>query len=74
MSDRFLDSDRRTFIKRGLLAGGSLALAGVGKPAPAQAKRTAKRKVHRSAPTRRPPNILVILVDQLRAPAWVPAA
>jgi arylsulfatase A-like enzyme len=74
MSDRFLDSDRRTFIKRGLLAGGSLALAGAGKPAPAQARRTAKRKVHRSAPTSRPPNILVILVDQLRAPAWVPAS
>ncbi len=74
MSDRFLDSDRRTFIKRGLLAGGSLALAGMGEPAAAQAKRTAKRKLRRSAPTRRSPNILVILVDQLRAPAWVPAS
>jgi arylsulfatase A-like enzyme len=68
------DSDRRTFIKRGLLTGGSLALAAAGAPTPAQAKRTAKRKIPRSNAARRPPNILVILVDQMRAPAWVPAS
>jgi arylsulfatase A-like enzyme len=70
MPDQFIDSDRRTFIKRGLLAGGSLALAGAG--APAQARRP--RRVLRAGSVRRPPNILVILVDQLRAPAWVPAS
>jgi arylsulfatase A-like enzyme len=80
MPDRFIEadsdrrSDRRTFIKRGLLAGGSLALAGAGAPTAAQAKRTIRRKLRRSTPTRRSPNILVILVDQLRAPAWVPAS
>jgi len=74
--DRLIDtdSDRRTFIKRGLLTGGSLALAAAGAPTPAQAKRTAKRKIPRSNAARRPPNILVILVDQMRAPAWVPAS
>jgi arylsulfatase A-like enzyme len=73
MPDRLTaDSDRRTFIKRGLLAGGSLALAGAGAATPAQAKRA--RRVHRSGTSRRAPNILVILVDQLRAPAWVPAS
>ena len=77
MPDRLIntDSDRRTFIKRGLLTGGSLALAAAGAPTQAQAKRTAKqRKVHRAKVPRRPPNILVVLVDQLRAPAWVPAS
>jgi arylsulfatase A-like enzyme len=72
MPDRFLDSDRRTFIKRGLLAGSSLALAAAGAPTLAQARRP--RGARRSAPARRAPNILVILVDQLRAPAWVPAS
>jgi len=71
MADRFTDSDRRTFIKQGLLAGGSVALAATGAPAPAQARRP--RRARRSGAARRPPNILVILVDQLRAPAWVPA-
>ena len=33
-----------------------------------------RRRVHRTHPTRRRPNILVVLVDQLRAPVWVPAA
>jgi len=72
MPDRFSDSDRRTFIKRGLLAGGSLAVAAAGAPTPAQARRA--HRVRRSHVHRRPPNILVILVDQLRAPAWVPAS
>ena len=82
MPDRLIDSDsdsdsgsdRRTFIKRGLLTGGSLALAAAGAPTQAQAKRTSRRKVPRSNAARRPPNILVILVDQMRAPAWVPAS
>ncbi len=75
MPDRFIESDRRTFIKRGLLAGGSLALAGAGAPTAAQARRPQRRRrVHRASGARRAPNILVILVDQLRAPAWVPAS
>jgi arylsulfatase A-like enzyme len=68
------DSDRRTFIKRGLLAAGSLigapALTTDGgrhrKPAPRH------RHSHRSAAKRRPPNILVVMVDQLRTPVWMP--
>jgi arylsulfatase A-like enzyme len=76
MPDRFMaDSDRRTFIKRGLLAGGSLALAGAGAPTAARAGRPQqRRRVHRTSGARRAPNILVILVDQLRTPAWVPAS
>jgi arylsulfatase A-like enzyme len=66
------DSNRRTFIKRGLLTGGSLALAGAGAPGVARARRP--RRARRPNAGRRAPNILVILVDQLRAPAWVPAS
>jgi arylsulfatase A-like enzyme len=74
MPDRFIDSDRRTFIKRGLLAGGSLALGAAGAPTPAQARRPRKVHHHRRRAGHRAPNILVILVDQMRAPAWVPAS
>ncbi|HEY3866432.1 MAG TPA: sulfatase-like hydrolase/transferase [Solirubrobacteraceae bacterium] len=83
MPDRFIDveSDRRTFLKRGLLAGGALALAGAEAPAAAQARRSRQggrprhaRHVPGAGGGRRAPNILVILVDQLRAPAWVPAS
>jgi arylsulfatase A-like enzyme len=74
MPDRFIDveSDRRTFLKRGLLAGSALALSGAGAPTAAQARRPGRAR-HPNAGTRAP-NILVILVDQLRAPAWVPAS
>jgi arylsulfatase A-like enzyme len=61
-------TDRRTFIKRGLLAGASLAAGTTGLPVPARARPTG------GAQMRRAPNLLVILVDQLRAPAWVPAS
>jgi arylsulfatase A-like enzyme len=73
MPNRFIEagSNRRTFIKRGLLTGGALAVAGAGAPGAAQARRP--RRVSRPSAGRRAPNILVILVDQLRAPAWVPA-
>ncbi len=62
-------SDRRTFLKQGLLAAGGLALG--------------SRRQHRGGtragrvgrpPARRAPNLLVILVDQLRTPVWMPAA
>ncbi len=52
-------SDRRTFLKQGLLAAGGLALG----------SRRSGRSHRRSAP-----NILVIVVDQLRTPVWMPAA
>ena len=54
---------RRTFLKRGLAAG---AAAGTG---------AAIWAATSSSPTRTPPNILVIVVDQLRFPQWFsPAA
>jgi arylsulfatase A-like enzyme len=82
MPDRFIDveSDRRTFLKRGLLAGGALVLSGAGAPTAAQARRLRRPRHQRRGRVRgaggssRAPNILVILVDQLRAPAWVPAS
>jgi arylsulfatase A-like enzyme len=55
-------SDRRTFLKQGLLVAGSLAFG-------------ASRRNHAAGgQAGRPPNILVILVDQLRTPVWMPAA
>ncbi len=66
-------SNRRTFLKHGLIAGGAVLLgAGAGGT---QAKRAPKRlaKHPRRAARHRPPNILVILVDQLRTPVWLPA-
>jgi arylsulfatase A-like enzyme len=76
MPNRFIeaDSDRRTFIKRGLLTGGSLALAGAGAPGVAQARRPRRARRPGAGSAHLAPNILVILVDQLRAPAWVPAS
>jgi arylsulfatase A-like enzyme len=71
-------TDRRTFIKQGLLAGAALAGAAAGLPEAAQsannATRPGKARIkHRDAGASvRSPNLLVILVDQLRAPAWVP--
>jgi arylsulfatase A-like enzyme len=58
-------SDRRTFLKQGLLAAGSLALGARGGR---RAVSGSSRRAHR------PPNILVIVVDQLRTPVWMPAA
>jgi arylsulfatase A-like enzyme len=73
------DSDRRTFLKRGLALGGSLALSRVGlieAPASAAARRPRHSRSRRAGSmSRKPPNILVVLVDQLRSPAWTgPAA
>lgn len=63
------DSDRRTFIKRGALSAGAVALATHGHKAPS----SHKRKLRGVAPSRpKPPNILTIIVDQLRAPGWMP--
>jgi arylsulfatase A-like enzyme len=70
-------SDRRTFLKRGLLATGALALGmpagAVADAGAAAAAHKPKRSTRRAANAHRPPNILVILVDQLRTPVWLPA-
>ncbi len=64
-------SDRRTFLKQGLLAAGSLALgSGIGRPGRAGGHGGPRARARAG----RPPNILVILVDQLRAPVWLPPA
>ena len=60
-------SDRRTFLKQGLLAAGSLAL-GTAHAAFKAPRHARPRRAHR------PPNVLVILVDQLRTPVWLPPA
>jgi hypothetical protein len=68
-------SDRRTFIKQGLIAAGGLALgAAGGTSAAARLGHAPQHAAHRRAKHARaaPPNILVILVDQLRTPVWMP--
>ena len=68
--------DRRTFLKRGAIAGGALAGAGLGIKALAEASGdqgtppppARDRTARRPAPSR--PNVLVIMVDQLRFPQW----
>jgi arylsulfatase A-like enzyme len=70
-------SDRRTFVKRSLLAAGSLAL-GLPGVARADAQEARRKPGHhgRGRTGKRPsraPNILVIVVDQLRTPVWLPA-
>ncbi|HSZ69517.1 MAG TPA: sulfatase-like hydrolase/transferase [Solirubrobacteraceae bacterium] len=69
-------SDRRSFIKHGLLAAGGLLLGSrVGGLAPgvAEAARTPQRTARRRGRgPKAAPNILVILVDQLRTPVWMP--
>jgi arylsulfatase A-like enzyme len=67
--------DRRTFVKGGLAAGGLLAGAGLGIDRLADASEDSGQSAARSAaasvaPAPAPPNILVILVDQLRYPVW----
>jgi arylsulfatase A-like enzyme len=74
--------DRRTFLKGGVAAGGVLG-AGLAIRAVADAtsdsgaaRKAPARPRARAAPssTRKRPNILVILVDQLRYPQWFSAA
>jgi len=77
--------DRRTFLKSGLIAGAGLAGAGLaiaeltdktGGSSAARPATTAARPVAHVAPRRSDarPNVLVIVVDQLRTPQWFSAA
>jgi arylsulfatase A-like enzyme len=69
--------DRRAFLKKALVAGGMLAGSGLGvvKLAEATEGTEAIRNAPSVVPTRRTarrrrPNVLVIVVDQLRYPQW----
>jgi arylsulfatase A-like enzyme len=75
-------TDRRTFLKQGAIAGGlfagaSVAIAGCGSSGEGAQTRPngapvaePSRRVAPSTTTARRPNILVIMVDQLRFPQW----
>ena len=75
--------DRRTFLKGGLIAGGVAAGAGLGIRALADTGGDSQKATPPSrrpdpapeppAPQQRRPNILVIMVDQLRFPQWFSA-
>jgi arylsulfatase A-like enzyme len=64
-------SDRRTFLKQGLYAAGGLALGVTRRP---HGGTRAGRGAGRGRAGGRAPNLLVIVVDQLRTPVWMPAA
>ncbi len=59
-----MTSDRRDFLKQGAFAVGG---AGVG-------LHGGRGHARRKPAGRKPPNILVVLVDQVRTPVWMPAA
>ena len=60
--------DRRTLLRDALAAGGAVAAGGtLGEPVAGSGKAFAKAPPARSLPS---PNILVVMVDQLRAPQW----
>jgi arylsulfatase A-like enzyme len=61
--------DRRSFLKASAAAG---LAASAATPASAQAKAHAKKHKKKSPHASEKPNILVIMVDQLRYPAWFP--
>jgi arylsulfatase A-like enzyme len=67
---------RRAFLKRGALAGAAaLGLGTDGALDPAGALARRRRRVRRAGPPpAAQPNILTIIVDQLRTPAWMPPA
>jgi len=67
-------SDRRTFLKRGLSIGGSLALSSSGLGARAASVSAHTRGMGSSSRQPKPPNILVIMVDQMRFPVWAASA
>ncbi|MHB8491261.1 MAG: sulfatase-like hydrolase/transferase [Solirubrobacteraceae bacterium] len=65
MSDRVT---RRTLVKRGLVAGGALAGGGAALGGVLSRQGSSRKSV--TAARVAPPNILVVLVDQLRTPQW----
>jgi arylsulfatase A-like enzyme len=76
--DKDRSVDRRTFLRRGLIAGGLLAAGtAIGELADAATDSepgpgaTARTGVAPPARTARAPNVLVILVDQMRFPQWI---
>jgi len=64
--------DRRTFIKRSALATGAAAFGFDLNLAGCAAERSVRRPTAPHHPPK-PPNILTIIVDQLRWPQWMPA-
>ncbi len=68
--------DRRTFIKQGALGGAAM----LGLPVPVGVRsphaRSRAKRTRRQTPagSSAPPNILTIIVDQLRTPVWMPPA
>ncbi len=60
---------RRTLVKGGLVGGAALAGGGVAVGLLSSADGGSKKRAL-PASARRPPNILVVLVDQLRTPQW----
>lgn len=68
--DRSFGSDRRAFLKQGAFAAGSAAfgIAGNGHRHRARSHRHPRPARSRS----RQPNILMIIVDQMRTPVWMP--
>lgn len=66
--------DRRTFIKRSALATGAAAFGFDVNLAGCAAERTVHRRLPPLLRPNRAPNILTIIVDQLRTPVWMPAS
>jgi arylsulfatase A-like enzyme len=64
--------DRRTFIKQGALSGA--AAFGLGASPARAASRVHRRRRPFQARRSEQPNILTIIVDQLRTPVWMPPA
>jgi arylsulfatase A-like enzyme len=63
--------DRRTFIAGGLRVGGAITAASIGVEALVDAENAPARRLNPGPYRRsRQPNILVIMVDQLRTPRW----
>ncbi len=69
---------RRTVIKRGLIAGGALAAGGVAVGEWLASQEDSSKSALEAGRGHSAPNILIVLVDQLRTPQWfqngVPAA
>src|SRR5579885_3106676 len=67
--------DRRAFLAGGLRAGGALAIGALGVDAviPRSSAAAVRRRIAGAQGAARP-NILVVMVDQLRSPCWFGAA